>query len=100
VFGLLTTVFLEKTGLFSYGAKLPVAVRQILADYNDHMDEGRSKREKAKLLVQAFIGVWLVVGLATHMASVGLIGLSVIVLATSMSGVIEEHAIGKAFEEA
>ena len=64
------------------------------------MDKSRSKRETAKLVVQALIGVWLVVGLATHMASVGLIGLSVIVLATSMSGIIEEHALGKAFEEA
>ena len=100
VFGLLTTVVLEKTGMFSYGAKLPAAVRQILVDYNDHMDKGRSKRETAKLVVQALIGVWLIIGLATHMASVGLIGLSVIVLATSMSGVIEEHALGKAFEEA
>ncbi|CAI3962853.1 MULTISPECIES: sodium/proton antiporter NhaB [Alteromonas] len=100
VFGLLTTVILEKTGMFSYGAKLPAAVRQILVDYNDHMDKGRSKRETAKLIVQALIGVWLIIGLATHMASVGLIGLSVIVLATSMSGVIEEHALGKAFEEA
>ena len=100
VFGLLTTVILEKTGMFSYGAKLPAAVRQILVDYNDHMDKGRSKRETAKLVVQALIGVWLIIGLATHMASVGLIGLSVIVLATSMSGVIEEHALGKAFEEA
>jgi NhaB family Na+:H+ antiporter len=100
VFGLLTTVILEKTGLFTYGAKLPSAVRQILVDYNDHMDKGRSKRESAKLIVQALIGIWLIVGLATHMASVGLIGLSVIVLATSASGVIEEHALGKAFEEA
>ncbi len=100
VFGLLTTVILEKTGLFTYGAKLPSAVRQILVDYNDHMDKGRSKRETAKLIVQALIGIWLIVGLATHMASVGLIGLSVIVLATSASGVIEEHALGKAFEEA
>ena len=100
VFGLLTTVLLEKTGWFSYGAKLPSAVRQILVDYNEHMDKGRSKRESAKLVVQALIGIWLIIGLATHMASVGLIGLSVIVLATSMSGVIEEHALGKAFEEA
>jgi len=100
VFGLLTTVVLEKTGWFTYGAKLPDAVRKILSEYNAHMDEGRSKRETAKLVVQALIGIWLIVGLATHMASVGLIGLSVIVLATSMSGVIEEHALGKAFEEA
>ena len=34
VFGLLTTVILEKTGMFSYGAKFPAAVRQILVDYN------------------------------------------------------------------
>ena len=100
VFGLLTTVVLEKTGWFTYGAQLPNSVRGILSEYNEHMDKGRSKRETAKLIVQALIGVWLIVGLATHMASVGLIGLSVIVLATSMSGVIEEHALGKAFEEA
>ena len=94
------TVMLEKTKLFGYGAKLPGAVRQILVDYDKSMDQARSVRDKARLGVQALIGVWLVVGLATHMAAVGLIGLSVIVLATSMSGVIEEHALGKAFEEA
>ena len=64
------------------------------------MDEQRSKRDKARLLMQALIGVWLIIGLAFHMAEVGLIGLSVIVLATSMSGIIEEHSLGKAFEEA
>ena len=35
-----------------------------------------------------------------HLASVGLIGLSVIVLATVLTGIIEEHRIGHAFEEA
>ena len=34
------------------------------------------------------------------MAEVGLIGLSVIILATAFTGVIEEHSMGKAFEEA
>ncbi|MBU3023324.1 sodium/proton antiporter NhaB [Aestuariibacter sp. A3R04] len=100
VFGLLTTIVLEKTKLFSYGAQLPAAVREILVSYDKHMDEGRTNRDKARLAVQALIGVWLVVGLAGHFASVGLIGLSVIVLATSASGIIEEHALGKAFEEA
>lgn len=100
VCGLLTTIVLEKTGLVGYGAKLPEAVRGILVDYNNHMDRDRTTRDNAKLAIQALIGIWLVVGLALHMASVGLIGLSVIVLATSMSGVIEEHALGKAFEEA
>ena len=35
-----------------------------------------------------------------HLATVGLVGLSVIILATSFTGITNEHAIGKAFEEA
>ena len=101
VFGLLTTVVLEKTGMFSYGAKITCAGKTNFGRLQrPHGQKAVSKRESAKLVVQALIGVWLIIGLATHMASVGLIGLSVIVLATSMSGVIEEHALGKAFEEA
>ena len=42
----------------------------------------------------------LVVGLALHVAEVGLIGLAVIVLVTAFNGVTNEHAIGKAFREA
>ncbi|QJY41111.1 hypothetical protein HND97_12245 [Vibrio cholerae] len=42
----------------------------------------------------------MIVGLALHLAAVGLIGLSVIILATAFTGVIEEHSLGKAFEEA
>lgn len=98
--GLLTAYFLEKFCWFSYGAQLPNVVRGILTDYDTHMDEERTKRDTARLLVQALIGVWLIIGLALHLAEVGLIGLSVIVLATTMSGVIEEHSLGKAFEEA
>ena len=44
--------------------------------------------------------VALVVGLALHVAEVGLIGLAVIVLVTAFNGVTNEHAIGKAFREA
>ncbi|MGQ8364030.1 sodium/proton antiporter NhaB [Glaciecola sp. 1036] len=98
--GLLTCWLLEQFKFFSYGAQMPESVRAILTDYDQHMDQERTPRDKARLAVQALIGLWLVVALATHMASVGLVGLSVIVLATSMSGIIEEHAIGKAFEEA
>jgi NhaB family Na+:H+ antiporter len=54
----------------------------------------------ARLIAQGIIGVWLIVALALHLAEVGLIGLSVIILATTFSGVTDEHAIGKAFTEA
>ncbi len=52
------------------------------------------------MVVQALVGIWLVIPMRMHLAAVGLIGLSVIVLATSFSGIIDEHAIGKAFQEA
>lgn len=42
----------------------------------------------------------MVVALALHLAEVGIIGLSVIILTTAFCGITEEHALGKAFEEA
>ncbi|WP_111979274.1 sodium/proton antiporter NhaB [Algibacillus agarilyticus] len=98
--GIITCVAVEKMGILGYGAKLPAAVHQILSDYDRHEDKKRNNRDRAMLIAQALIAVWLVIGLATHMASVGLIGLSIIILATSFCGVTEEHALGKAFEEA
>jgi NhaB family Na+:H+ antiporter len=98
--GLATTFLVEKFKLFSYGAQLPSRVRQILTDYDKDIEANLTTQDKVRLAIQGLIAVWLVVGLAGHLAAVGLIGLSIIVLATSMSGVIDEHSIGKAFEEA
>ncbi|MBB4210826.1 sodium/proton antiporter (NhaB family) /sodium or potassium/proton antiporter (NhaB family) [Rhodothalassium salexigens DSM 2132] len=100
VTGLLTVVLLETTGWFGYGAKLPDNVFNILSDYERFTAKRRTKQDKAAIVVQAVVALWLVAGLMGHFAAVGLIGLSVIVLATSFSGVIEEHRIGHAFEEA
>ncbi len=98
--GLATTFIVEKYKLFSYGAQLPSIVRDILTDYDKQKTANLSTQDKVRLVMQGLIAVWLIVGLASHLAAVGLIGLSVIVLATSVSGVIDEHSIGKAFEEA
>ncbi len=57
-------------------------------------------RDRQTLIVQALVAVLLVLGLAFHVAEVGLIGLMVIILATTFTGVTEEHRIGKAFEAA
>lgn len=100
IFGLLTTFLVEKFKLFGYGAQLPSQVRDILAEYDKYLDEKRTPKDNAKLLVQGVVAVWLVIGLGLHLAEVGLIGLSVIVLATSFCGIVEEHALGHAFEEA
>ena len=100
VAGLITCVLLETTGVFDYGAKLPPAVRDILEEFQKSQDEQRDSSQKAKLVVQGIVGLLLVAGLATHLAPVGLIGLGVIVLLTAFNGVVEEHKIGHAFEEA
>ncbi|QXX83942.1 sodium/proton antiporter NhaB [Providencia sp. R33] len=98
--GLIVCFLVEKFKLFGYGAELPDSVRQILTDHDKKMTAKRTKKEQAQLWVQGLIGIWLIVALAFHLAEVGLIGLSVIVLATAFCGITEEHALGKAFEEA
>ncbi|MGI0117551.1 sodium/proton antiporter NhaB [Zooshikella sp. RANM57] len=100
VAGLLTLVILEKTCWFGYGATLPIAVREVLTEYADVEAEKRTNKDIAALIVQAVAGLILVLGLAFHIAEVGFIGLLVIVLITAFTGIIEEHQLGKAFEEA
>jgi len=97
--GLLTVIFLEVTGWFGYGEKLPAEVRGILEDVAREHDLERTNRQKATLIIQGLVAVFLVVALAFHLAAVGIIGLTVIVLLTAFNGIIDEHQIGKSFEE-
>ncbi|RAU48328.1 Na(+)/H(+) antiporter NhaB [Pseudocitrobacter sp. RIT415] len=98
--GITTCLLLEKFKLFGYGATLPETVRKTLHDFDERSRKQRSRQDTMRLCVQAIIGVWLVLALAFHLAEVGLIGLSVIIFATSFTGITDEHAIGKAFTEA
>jgi NhaB family Na+:H+ antiporter len=98
--GLLTTVVVEKFKLFDFGVVLPPAVREVLVAYDDFQTQKLTANDYAKFAVQAVIAVLLIVCLSLHVASVGLIGLMVIILATTFCGVTDEHAIGHAFKEA
>ena len=100
VAGLITCVILERTGKFGYGAPLPEKVRHILTEFDQHQRDARTPRDNARLVMQAVAAGVLVLALAMHWAEVGLIGLLVIVLQTAFNGVVEEHQLGKAFEEA
>ena len=100
VAGLATCALLEVTGKFGYGGQLPVAVRQVLEEFQEKEEARRNTRSTARLIVQASVALILVLALAMHWAAVGLIGLMVIVLLTAFNGVVEEHQIGHAFEEA
>jgi NhaB family Na+:H+ antiporter len=97
--GLLTVIVLEATGWFGYGEKLPSEVRNILESVDTEHDKTRTKRAKAALIVQGGTAIFLVIALAFHLAAVGIIGLAVIVILTSLNGIVEEHQIGKSFEE-
>lgn len=98
--GLATAIFLEKVKWFGYGEQLPENVRAIMEDFAKAEEEQRTTKDKVALFMQGVTAVWLVIALALHLTQPGLIGLSVIVLATAFTGIIDEHSIGKAFEEA
>ncbi len=100
VCGLITTILLEITGWFDYGTKLPEVARKIIENYTEEEDRNRTAREKYNLIVQAVSGILLIAALALHVASVGLIGLGLIIIQTAFMGITEEHSLGKAFEEA
>ncbi len=97
--GALTCVIVEKFRLFGYGAKLPRKVWGVLAKFDRSQQQKMTEQERIKLFIQAIVGVWLVLGLALHLAAVGLIGLTVIIFTTSLCGITSEHALGRAFQE-
>jgi len=98
--GLVTTVVLELTGWFGFGAKRPEVVNRIIKGYTEKEDAERTAKEKYALIVQGVAAVLLIAGLALHVAPVGLIGLGLIIFQTAFMGIIEEHALGHSFEEA
>ncbi len=100
VAGLITTVILEATGSFGFGAKLPDVARRIIESYTEEEDANRSDKSKYGLIIQAISAILLIVGLALHIAPVGFIGLALIIVQTAFIGITEEHQLGKAFEEA
>jgi len=100
VTGLLTCVLVEKFRIAGYGTQIPAASRRILEEYDRRSDASRTDKQKVALLVQGLVAVFLIIGLAFHWAAVGLIGLTVIVLATAFNGIVREHQLGHAFQEA
>ena len=98
--GLATVVVVEKLKIFGYGDKLPEVVYNILSEYDKQETAKRTKSQATQLWIQGIAAVFLVIALALHLAPVGLIGLTIIVLQTALNGITEEHQIGHAFEEA
>lgn len=100
IIGLLTCFTLEKKHWFSYGVEMPGNIRSHLLETEIKMEKQRGTAGKARLIMQAVAGIWLILALAFHLAAVGLIGLSVIIFLTTFNGITQEHQFGEAFEEA
>jgi NhaB family Na+:H+ antiporter len=100
VAGLITCLLVDRLRWFGYGTPLPQSVRRILEEEDRIQGAQRTARDHAVLIVQAVAAVLLVIALGLHIAEVGLIGLVIIVLITSMNGVTDEGRLGKAFEAA
>lgn len=100
VVGLLTCMAVERFKILGYGAEMPLAARRILEEFDRVEDAKRTSSQKAAIIMQVVVALFLVVALAFHLAEVGIIGLAVIVLATAFTGIVEEHRLGHAFSEA
>jgi len=100
VVGLVTCAILELTGSFGYGAQLTPKVREVLEEFDRDMTAKRSLEQSAAIGVQGVVAVILILALGFHLAEPGVVGLLVIVLATAFNGIVEEHRLGRAFEEA
>ena len=97
IFGFATSLLVEKFKLFGFGAQMPEFVYKVLVRQDEIYSQNMTLRDKLKLGFQAACCVWLVIALAFHFAAVGLIGLSIIVLATTFCGITTEEEVGKAF---
>lgn len=99
IFGYGTCIVVEKLKIFGFGHDMPESVYKLLVEQNEINSHKLTSRDKLKLICQAICCVWLVIALALHVAAVGLIGLSVVVLATTFCGVTTEEEVGNAFRE-
>ena len=98
--GIFTCFIIEKFSIAGFGNQLPPNIREIFNDYSVYREENITAKDRAELLVESLVAVFLVIALGLHLAAVGLIGLSVIILLTAFKGITEEHHLGEAFHEA
>ena len=98
-FGLATCYVVERFKLFGFGHEMPESVYKVLVAQDKEAMENLTVRDKLRLGAQVVCCVWLITALAMHLAAVGLVGLSVIIFATSLCGVTTEEELGKSFTE-
>ena len=94
--GLVTCVLTEVFKILGYGYQMPENVRKVLEAEVKRTSEDMDVKTIGRYIAEAAAGVFLIIALALHLAEVGLVGLTIIILVTSFTGVIEEHHFGEA----
>jgi NhaB family Na+:H+ antiporter len=97
--GIFTCFLLEKFKFWGYGYKLPDGVRKVLAKSEKDLSASIDSAMRLRLIIQGVVGVLLVFALAFHLAEVGFIGLSVIIILTAFNGIVKEEEFGGAFHD-
>ena len=97
--GLITCVLVEVFKILGYGYQLPANVRKVLEDEVKKTSEQIDNRTIARYIAEGLAGIFLIFALALHLAEVGLVGLSIIILVSSFTGVTDEHRFGESFTE-
>lgn len=97
VAGLLTCVVVEKTRLFDYGHVFDENIEEALEYVKQDVQRTGFTLE---MRIQAVVGLLLCLALLFHVAAIGIIGLTAIVLLTAALGKTKEHDIAPAFHEA
>ena len=98
--GMITCFAIEKLHLCGFGNQLPLRVKDTFHEYNTYEISQRTDKNKLELYIEILVGIFLMIALALHLAAVGIIGLGVIILLTSLKGITHEHDLGDAFKEA
>ena len=99
VAGLISCLLIERFKVFGYGHQLSETLRSKIVESAEKDDAERTNIQKIHLVIEALLGICLIIALGAHIAPVGIIGLFLMVFLTAFKGITEEHQLGGAFEE-
>ena len=99
VSGLICCVLIERFKVFNYGFELSDSLRGKIISQANKADAERTDLDKLHLVIEAILGICLILALGFHLAPVGVIGLFLMVFLTAFKGITEEHQLGGAFKE-
>ncbi len=98
--GLLLCPLLEICKVPGFGHQLPERAKQlILSDYEKKARQ-ITRQSKYLYFTQGTVALLLVLSLAMHVAEIGLIGISLIIVLSTFTGATKEHDFAEAFSNA